>query len=400
MLSLSGMIPVARLTAPHRLHHRRRLELQPIPRKRKVLDVAARQRQPPRELCKDPGAPDLRHHRVGLRRKPQQPLRLEERRIEHQHALAPLDHELIAAIPIEAAAKLGLGAANEVEAEFAAHVDAGFRGHGATRNLRRTPQEMQRQRQRIDAEVERSAAAEIGPEEAALRALAAPVGKLGLDPPDLADRPVLNQPLGSPDRGQEAGPHSLHREAVFGGRFAANTLGVDDGCRQRLFDEHGLPGCDCAQRLLGMQCVWRRDVDHFDARVCEHGIEFRVGPLGPEFSLECLRLPEVARADADERGVRQQGEIGGKLARYAARSDNSPCDGPAHAPLRPLGRELLCATGDNKSFQVGRSLRRFLFRADIFLARLTIPLTRAYGPTALVEQIGLNISFARSARSP
>ena len=55
-----------------------------------------------------------------------------------------------------------------------------------------------------------------------------------------------------------------------------------------------------------MQCVWRRDVDHVDARVCEHGIEFRVGPLGPEFSLECLRLPEVARADADERGVRQQ----------------------------------------------------------------------------------------------
>ena len=42
MLSPSGMISVARLAAPQRLHHRRRLELQPIPGKRKVLDVPAR----------------------------------------------------------------------------------------------------------------------------------------------------------------------------------------------------------------------------------------------------------------------------------------------------------------------------------------------------------------------
>ena len=57
---------------------------------------------------------------------------------------------------------------------------------------------MQRQRHRIDAEIERRAATQIGPEEAALRVFAAPVGKLGFDPPDLADRPVLNQPPWQP----------------------------------------------------------------------------------------------------------------------------------------------------------------------------------------------------------
>ena len=123
-------------------------------------------------------------------------------------------------------------------------------------NFLRLAEEIQRQRHRIDAEVECRPAAKVRPEEAAVPVFVVAVGQLGFDLPYLADRAAVDQLLGGADRRQEARPHRLHREAFLPGRRRCDAFGVGNRRRQRLLDQHRLAVGDGLQRLLGMQARW------------------------------------------------------------------------------------------------------------------------------------------------
>ena len=167
------------------------------------------------------------------------------------------------------------------------------------------------------------------------------VGKLGVDPGDLADRAVVHQFLGRPHRRQKPCPHRFHREAFAAGRLACDALGIGHGCRKRLLDQHRLAVRDHAQRLLGMQSVGGCDVDRVDVRIARHRVQLRTGARRTEFRLKRLGPLQVARTDAGQPGVGQESKIGGEMPCDAAGSDNPPLKRPGHASLRIVARTTL-----------------------------------------------------------
>ena len=126
---------------------------------------------------------------------------------------------------------------------------------------------------------------------------------------------------------------SIAKQLRSGGR-ACDALGVGNGCRERLLDQHGFAVGDRLQGLIGMRGIRRRDVDRVDAGIAGHGVQIRISARGAEFRLEGFGLFQVARADAGQRGVRQEREIGGEMPCDAARPDDPPLKRFFHASLR------------------------------------------------------------------
>ena len=184
---------------------------------------------------------------------------------------------------------------------------------------------MQRQRQRIDAEVEGSAAAQCRIEEAAAGFLGMPVGQVGADAPQRPDPPRRDLLACRIDRRQEAAPQRLHGEDIALPRCLRDRIDIIAAQRDRLLDQDRLAGGDRPQRLHGMEMVRGRDVDRLDRRIGEKGSFVHIGGRA-EAGGEALRLLERTRMDGDDPRLRQQAEIGGKEPGDGAGAHDPPAE--------------------------------------------------------------------------
>ena len=125
--------------------------------------------------------------------------------------------------------------------------------------VRRAEQQL-REVDRVDAEVEQGAAAELRVAQPVRRVEVDAEPESGLHRGDLADRAVGDQLEHAQDAGQGAGPHRLHQEelALPGHRDQVLRLGEVE--RERLLDQQRLAGVQAEQRRPrgGASVAWRR----------------------------------------------------------------------------------------------------------------------------------------------
>ena len=120
------------------------------------------------------------------------------------------------------------------------------------------PEDVPGERDRVDAEVEQGAAAEIEVVEA--------VGGIGRDllrvvgehRADVAERTRGDELADADHVRQVAGPHRLHREQTRSGGDVAHGGGLGAGEREGLLDEHVLAVLEREDRVLGVHRMRRR----------------------------------------------------------------------------------------------------------------------------------------------
>ncbi len=124
-----------------------------------------------------------------------------------------------------------------------------------------------RERQRVDAEVQQRAAAELRCAHPVPGRERAGHPEVRRDVPQFADRPVGHQLDDAPDRGVGPHPHRLHQEDPTGTGQADQILGGGHIEGERLLAEHRPAGVQ-AYRGRGVVCRVRSgDIDDVNLRV-------------------------------------------------------------------------------------------------------------------------------------